>query len=96
MSPSVTSLPRSTRTAARSNGSIGLTVVREVRVTEDDHGRLQMVGEVERLPRELERVGVVAGREHDARELALRGMQGEAQVALLGPRGKSRSPDRVA
>ena len=66
------------------------TVVREVRVAEDQHGRLEDVGEIERLPGELERLGVIAGREHDARELALRGVQREPQVALLGPRGKPR------
>ena len=39
---------------------------------------------------------VVAGREDDARELALRGVDGEAQVGLLGPRGQARSPVPVA
>ena len=80
---------------SRSKYGIDSPVVREVAVAEDDDRRLELVGEVEGLPRELERVLAVAGRQHDARELALGGVDDVAQVGLLGPgwQGRSRGLD---
>ena len=95
-SPSACSSPRSTDDRRRVERRAASAVVREVRVAEEDDRRLQLVGEVERLPRELEGVGVVAGREDDARELALRGVDARSAGRTARSTWAGRSPARVA
>jgi hypothetical protein len=82
-------LPAVDRDRAQVERGSRAAVVRQIGVAEDDDRRLELVGEVEGLPREVERLRGVAGREDDPRELALRRVQDVAQVGLLGPRGQS-------